>query len=554
MSKIIKENLGLWIIIFLVILFTFWKLPQTFYQQDEWQSLGHNLAMGIKSIYGYYSSPLQPLLAEGRPLACLLSFILTGLIKFEMWPIVIFAIFFHFLNSLLLFYLTEKLFNNKIVSLTAAVFLIVNSVSHQSVTWAAAIGNLPATTFILLAIIAYFEFLQKETRRKWLYLSFLFTLISILFKETGVFLFVLFPAVFVLFRKFNSRKILINNWPFITYGSLMLLVRLFELSTRTEKAAGFVSRGQPFFLSVIINTLLYPFTSLFQIFVPPLDLYQLSGLFTRIQYRYLLGSPLTDLVSQTVTADLFSFAGSVCILLLLAIFYSREKNQRYQKNIIFILIMFFLSFLPYAVLHREFSYMSSRYYYIGVLSAGILFGYIINEIITFNKRVKWPVLLIVIIYFFYHASVVRGDINYQVVLGNERKFILNSIKNDYPKIEKDNIFYFTSDKQFLGEVTNPFQSGLGYILEVWYWDSGQVPKSFLKDNWLWDLGAEGYKKEGEYGFGYFQDLEEMGKLFKTNRLSVNIIHAYYYDTKNKKILNINKEIRSQMATFSGLRK
>ena len=72
MRNIFKNrNLYLLGLIFIVALFTFFNLPRTFYQQDEWQTLGHNLAGGM----GIFASanPLSLLFGEQTPSVGLLA-------------------------------------------------------------------------------------------------------------------------------------------------------------------------------------------------------------------------------------------------------------------------------------------------------------------------------------------------------------------------------------------------------------------------------------------------------------------------------------------------
>ena len=150
-----KKYLSL-IFILAVALFIFWDLPKTFYQQDEWQTLGHNLAQDI----GIFAniSPLHLLFGELRPLSGLMYLIFLGFYKFTVVPTAIFGILFHIINATLTFYLVDKITKKRLIAFIASVFLIANSVSHQAVTWASAIGTLPAATLILIAIIMYLKF------------------------------------------------------------------------------------------------------------------------------------------------------------------------------------------------------------------------------------------------------------------------------------------------------------------------------------------------------------------------------------------------------------
>lgn len=553
MIRLIKNNRFCLVSLAIITLFTFWDLPRTFYQQDEWQTLGHNLVEGVGNIASNVSV-IQLFFARGRPLSRVLYLIFVGFFRFDLAPIAIFSITTHIFNSFLVFLLVKEILRKTSVAFLASLFFAVNSVSHQAITWAAAVGTLPATSLILLSILSYFRFLKQKEKR-WLYSSFGLAILSLFFKETGAFLFILLPIIFLLFKKKTTLKKLLNiHLPLFIYGGLMLIFRIIGLFFRTEHVAGFVGGGKNFIGTAIFHLILYPLTSLFQVFVPPLNLYQLTPTLTKIQYKFLIGSPMIDLVAQSIVADMVAVVGSMAILGLLMLLINKSKDTITKRNVLFALAFLFLSFLPYVVLHRESSYLSLRYFYVGVVGGGIIFAYIIFFLAGLSKYLKWIVLGLVAIYLYHHASIIRSDINYQVNLGNERRAILDAIKKDYPKLGKDTIFYVTSDKAFYGEITNPFQNGLGYVLEVWYYDSGNIPKEFLEENFLWDLGSEGYRKIGDRGFGYFQNLDKMVKAIKDNKLSLNIVHAYFYDAKNGQLINNTDEIRQKIATISAGRK
>lgn len=542
----------------LITILIFLNLPNTFYQQDEWQTLGHNLAEGI-GIFAN-ASPLQLLFGETRPLSGLMYLIFLGFYKFTVVPAAIFGILFHIINATLTFYLVDKITKKRLVAFTASVFLIANSVSHQAVTWASAINTLPAATLILVAMITYLKYLEKADK-KYLIVSFLSAILSLYFKGVGIFLFILLPLMTFIYKnqeinKENIKIMLRTNLPLIFFGFLMLLFRFGSVFFLTEKIAGFVGgvEDNSFVQTVLLRSILYPLTSLSQIFIPPLDLYSITPSITEIQYKFLVGSPLTGLVSQSIVADMVSIVGSVVILGLLSFMTYKCKDKIMSRNILFALLFFFLSLLPYVVLDRDSSYFSGRYFYVSVVSASILFGYIIYFFININKYFKWAMLFLVAIFLFHHASIIRRDINYQVNLGNERKALLYGIKDIYPKLEKDSIFYVTSNKEYNPPITNPFQNGLGYVLEVWYYDSGNIPKSFLSENFLWDWGTEGYKRRDDRGFGYFQDIDKMAKEMAKNKLSRSIVHGFFLNSNSKKVFNISDEVKLRLATISAIPK
>ena len=541
------------VLISVAIIFTFLELPKTFYQQDEWQTLGHNLSEGI-GVFTRYASPFQLLLGEQRPLAGILNLFFLGYFKFTVVPIFLFGAVLHIVNSFIVYFLTRKLTGNTFIGILASLFFSLNSISHQAITWASAVNTIPSTTLILLSILFYLKYLDGK-KKKFLHFSFFGTVLSLFFKETALFLFILYPFLYFLYKKnVNIATFIRDHLLLLSYGFLVVGVRLAEIFLRSENVAGFVKGSENFIESVIFHSILYPSSSLFQIFIPPLDLYSITSTITTMQYKFLVGSPLKDLVAQSIVADMVSILGSMAILGLLVLIAYRYKNKVTNRSILFGLAFLLLSFLPYIVIHRESSYLSSRYFYVGAVGAGILFGYVVYFLTNFNKYLKWGVLFLVFLYLFHHASIIRNDIDYQVKLGNERETVLNGIRELKPTLDNKTVFYVTSDKEYYGPITNPFQNGLGYVLEVWYYDSGKIPKEFLSENFLWDLGTEGYKELGDKGFGYFQDIDKMVAEMQKSKLKADIAHAFFIRSSDSKVLDITSEIRARISTISAAEK
>ena len=556
--NLLRRNSTYLALLLLITIAVFFDLPKTFYQQDEWQSLGHNLANGFEIFKN--SNPIMLFFGELRPLSGLMYLIFLGFYKFTVIPTAIFGILFQIINSTLVFYLVDKITKKRIIAFTAAIFLITNSVSHQAVTWASAIGTLPAVTLILIAIIMYLKYFEKKNK-KYLIIGFLSTILSLYFKGIGLFLFLLLPLMYFIFENLKINRgnivyVLKTNSLLFIFGFLVLFFRFTEVFFRTEKVAGFASGvgNNSFVQTVLLHTVLYPLSSLFQIFVPPLDLYSITPAITKMQYKFLVGSPLVDLVAQSIVADMIAIMGSILILFFSILMVHRSKDKIISRNVRFAIVFFFLSFLPYVALDRDSSYLSSRYFYVGLIPAGILFGYAVYFFTTFNKYIKWVTLFLVTVYLFHHAAIVRSDINHQVKLGNERVSVLNGIKTLYPNPSENTIFYVTSDKAYYGEVTNPFQNGLGYVLEAWYYDTGKIPKEFLSENFLWDLGDEGYKRSRNKGFGYYQDIDKMIKDMEKNNIKSEDVWAYFIKSKESEIVDITLETRERISTVSAIPK
>ena len=162
------------ILLTLLIVTIYFPLTKTFYQQDEWLGYGLYLAKGSGMILQSTGSILGIVLGQGRILTNLTYFVFHTYFPLNVYPIAIFAISFHIINTLIVFFLARKIFKSNLSAFLGSMFFAVNSVSQSAITWtAASINTLPSTTLILIALTFYFRFLEND-RKKWLVLSFVF--------------------------------------------------------------------------------------------------------------------------------------------------------------------------------------------------------------------------------------------------------------------------------------------------------------------------------------------------------------------------------------------
>ena len=134
-------------------------------------------------------------------------------------------------------------------------------------------------------------------------------------------------------------------------------------------------------------------------------------------------------------------------------------------------------------------------------------------------------------------------------IGIERKAILTTIKNAYPKLPPRVIFYTESDKSFYGmpddEKIFPFQINFGYTLMVWYWPENNFPAEFANQSkFLYSLTEEGYKEVAARGVGYFRNFLPLMEAIKNNHLSPESVIAYRYHSSTKTVEDITLSTRS----------
>lgn len=543
-------------ILLAIILVTYYQLFFTFYQQDEWGTLGHAMTQGLK---GFLSgnSMASIIAGAGRPLAIPIQFIFYKFFPFQIAPFVLFAISLHFINSILLFIMVRKISKNTFISVLSSLFFTTASVGQQAVSWAAAsTTTLPSTLFVLLAIYSYLFFLKKEDK-KFIYLSFLFGIISYLFKESAIIIFLFLPFMFILYNKekLSLLPIFKKHLIFLLAILYLVFIRIIDLLTIAKQTNFFLTYNSPTFLSVLFHAFLYPLESVSQIFIPdrvmfPLANYFVSTLYTRLSY-----SPVLEIASETIGAEMISFIISIIFLCIVGIIYILDKQKR--KIISFGLIFIFISFIPLVMLTKGNAYLESRYFYLGVVGGAIIFGIffdcirsILSEKLKLNLKYATIIVgVIVSSYFVYQVSIISQDLKTQVDYARERKSLLASITKMYGMLPDKAIVYISGNSDFY-VVNNkiPFQQGTGFTLMVWYYNTGKIPKEFIDENFLWELTSQGYKEIGNKGFGYFWNLNDLKKEIIEKKLNTDKVVAFYYDSNSKEIRDITPTIKKQIST------
>ncbi len=551
-KRIISKNGSVFLVLLTLTFGIYHSVFLTFYQQDEWQSLGHNMVEGWRGILAYMS-PIQLFFAEGRLLGRFFYFLFLRNYTQGVVPIFALGILAHALNAYLVFLLVKKLKGSVVGRWAAALFFIANSVADQSVLWASAVITVFATTMLLVSLLLYGEFLEKKDLRK-RNLAFLIGILSLFMKETGLFIFLFYPLVYAWWHKTrNIKKILMAHLPLLIYGICMVLFRIVELIWGPHYAGFVDGTGTGFLFPLVYHSAAYPLTSFFQVFIPPADIYTHIAMVARSEYPYLIDSPLINLVAQSAVADAVSFMGTIFLSGAIAVMISLDKKRKKTSMLlVWGCLIFVLSFLPYAVLHKSFSYLSARYYYVGVLGAALVFGYMVTWMMARLPKVGKIILaILLLLYGAHHVQAIWADIQLQVVQSLDRKAFLGEVTRVVSKPEKKTVFYITSDKKYVGETTYPFQNGLGYILEVLYYKTGNIPKEFLASDFLWDLGSEGYKEVGPYGFGYFEHRDQLEAVVQSRKVDPSIVHGYLYNSATNHMTDITPQLREQLATFSG---
>lgn len=548
------------LIITTVILWTFKDLSQTFYQQDEWRGMGEILSQGWQHIT-YGSSPLAVIFGSGRPLVRALGLLFFGNVPLDVFPLTVYVFSFHILNSFLVFLIVYRLSQKFPLSIIAALFFAVNSVHSQSVSWfGAAFGLMPSSFFILLSLYITTLYLKKKSL-KYLVGAFITALISIFFKEDGLFLFLFIPLIVAITELFNRdkkskidfKKVIKSKYVkvsllFILYLFLFVGYRYIHMIKMSQAASIPPVHVENVYANILTNVIVYPLSTFSLIYIPQEISLPLAEEFTKFYLPFIMANPSADLLIQNVILAVLAIFFAFLILMLIGCIYKREKDLRFL--LIFTTLLFILSILPYVVIIRGFTYLEPRYYYITSLAAGIYLGsfsYLLYRIIPYKKISVLLVSCLLLLFFAMHFGVIREQMSTQVKISTERKSIINQLYTLKPTLtNSDNIFYITGDKTYTVPNNNlPFQQGVGYTLMVLYYKNGAIPNELLAEGFLWDMGTQGYKQVNGKGFGYYTSLDQLKKSLVQNNLSKQNVTALYYDSSKEILRDITDKLDLQ---------
>lgn len=543
-------------ILFLLVWYTYGGLTLSFYQQEEWLGLGNTFVYGRDYLFLNTSNLTQMFLMQGRYLNLIINYFFYTNFPFNPAPIIVFGIFLHTINSILVLLLTRKLIKNSAAALLGASFFAVNAVSQGAVSWSAAIGTLPATTAILIALFVFFSFLEKEKgfMTKLLLLAILVSLyVSLLFKQIGIYLFVFLPVMAVIYRKIFEGKSVTNKIIPKIYaisGFIFLSISLYWVfwykSILGKNALFLTGSNEHFFEILLLRFILYPLTSFSLLYIPAEQFLEFSRYITNLYYPFFHEEQYL-LIAQTVVLDLLAVLLTIIIFSILYIFGKKALPQD-RFVLIFFVGFILLSYSPYILISKSYAYLESRYYYLGAVGGSVIFAWLVAQIVGSKKFINALIFSLAIVYILMNGFIVKSDVEKQVKLSEERRAFLSQLDNIKPNLnEEQNIFYITGNQDFyvIGNKV-PFQQGMGHTLLVWYFKRGNIPEELMKSKELFEIGSQGYFEYHGKGFGYFSDKEDLKQALIDKKIANYSIIYLYYDANSKKLLNKTSELSEQL--------
>lgn len=519
-----KRNLFIILLLSGIITFTYRGLWNTFFQQDEWASLGFVLGNGLLGNISSFSA-LELLTGKERILGSLLNNGIHLLFPFQIAAFSVFALALHWLNSVLVYLLITRLTKSRVTALAGAVYFSVASVSSQAVSWISAnTTTLPNAFFVLLSLHSILSYsVRGEKRNVWL--SFLFAYIAALFKESSLFLFLVLPIVYSLYSKRTLRSVIGEFAPLFGCVAALGAFRLWTLLGAEGQGGVFVTRGDNSFVRLAWHGLLYPLVGLSQLYIPRQILFPISEALGKSMYTFVSGHPYGQAVVLVLIGDLVSILASFCITLITL---AALTVKKLRPTILFGMAFLVLSFLPFVVVDRPAStFLESRYYYLGEIGAAVVLAAFLEWTVVWYRSGKSFLRIFglgivwvgVSLFLIKNAVYIHRDIVSDSILGRERISFLRQLDTLVPNLPERPILYVTGDSPGYYGIPNlavPFQQGVGYTMMVWLYKSGRIPKELMRSMYLWNISEQGYREAGSMAFGYFWDRRALLETLRTN--------------------------------------
>ena len=221
---------GWMVVLITLVLMAYKDFPGTFFQQDELWSFGrYNRVEGVNGlVYFVKNVVLTPGNIRYNPLTDLGFFLQYKLFQMNFSSYAFASIFMHILNTFLVYIFINKILKNKYIAVLSALLFVINSASHQAVSWVASSLNTQGSTlFSLLFYILFLNYLENKMKnKKMLILSLFFLVIGPLFKE-NIAPFLLAPLLYLFYR--SDKSFIFAKKVFIPFGFFILIYLLLHI-------------------------------------------------------------------------------------------------------------------------------------------------------------------------------------------------------------------------------------------------------------------------------------------------------------------------------------
>lgn len=340
----------------------------------------------------------------------------------------------HILVCISLYYLIMCLFQNPVVALLGAVLFAIHPVHVEAVSWIASRADLIGMLFFNLSLVCYITYSKRPDIKTYLYLSFLFSFLAYLGKESMIIL----PGIIILYdyislkersckNKFNTNYF---HWILFILISFCYLIVRFSVTGRMDQ-------GMHWWGGSIYSNLL--------MMIKATAVYMLLLFFPfTLKVHYII-EPVTTILNIWVLMSLLIIMASFLIIV-----HSYKKD----KKIFFLLIWFYIGLVPVAnIIPMTFSIMAERFIYMS--SAGPIIAMVYGlYAIGHSKKMKKSILygIFISIFFIFSLRVVTRNNIYI----NELTFFTSAIESSPKSVPsyKGLADLYLKKKEYINAINN----------------------------------------------------------------------------------------------------
>jgi tetratricopeptide (TPR) repeat protein len=279
----------------------------------------------------------------------------------------------HIFNSILVFLIIDKLFEDKKIPLISSLLFAVHPMHVESVAWISERKDVLFSFFFLLSLLIYIRY-QTQNGIKWFALSLLFFVLGCLSKSAAITLpFCLIGIDYLKGKSLKDPKIYFGKIPFLIFSVLFGILSVYANKPLDADTESVIFRWGDRILYSAYGLVLY----LFKLAVPV----RLSA-----WYPY-------------PTGQYFYYFASVSVLIILLLAYILFKRYRNNRIILFSAFFFMVNIvLVLQIFPARSTVIADRYTYIPSIGFFLLIAYFYGQYFQNAKKKSLTRTTLLIIY------------------------------------------------------------------------------------------------------------------------------------------------------------
>lgn len=282
----------------------------------------------------------------------------------------------HLCNTLLLFFILNRLFNDIRISFIAAFLFAIHPVHVESVAWITSRKDLLFTFFYLLSMLCYLNYREKRAKGLYYLLTLVLFMGSMLSKVQAV----TFPLILFAIDSIQSRKIsktmFLDKIPFFVVAAVIGVINI-----QAQREYGYIQYGSEY--SAVEQAILIPYA---------FSQYLLKSI---LPLSWSVFYPFPVSPGQPISWHVILSLILLVVIIALVSFLRKART----KVVIFGSVFFSLNIVVVfmATIHRD-AVIAERYLYLGSAGIFMVISYLFVTMYDTYPKLKVPLAISLLIY------------------------------------------------------------------------------------------------------------------------------------------------------------